>query len=342
MSVTRAQKVRLGIFVTVGVTALVVAVAVLAGTKLGKKHDHYSVRFSEGSESLNGLEVGAPVKYSGIRVGRVDSLAVDPKDVSVLVITLSLNAGTPVAEETKASAEGQGITGLKYIELSRGARTSRVRSPGEVIPAGPSLFGNLTDKAAVISQKVEVLVDNLNELTAPQMRARVSALLDNTNRLVSAAEATVSENRGNLRELTSKFAQATAQVEALSRDLRGTAGRVNATLDGAQPRLQKLLEDTAALAGELRRSREQLDQALAAARVALGDEGAAKTVRSVDKLVERGTLILTQSQEDLDQTMRHLKETSENLSAFSQRIKEDPSLFLRGGEEKGGREASER
>jgi phospholipid/cholesterol/gamma-HCH transport system substrate-binding protein len=342
MSVTRAQKVRLGVFVAVSVTALVGALAVLAGTKLGQKHDRYSVRFSEASESLNGLEVGAPVKYSGIRVGRVDSIAVDPKDVSVLVVTLSLDAGTPVAEDSEASAEGQGITGLKYIELSRGSRTARVRSPGEVIPAGPSLFGNLTDKAAVISQKVEVLVDNLNELTAPQMRARVVALLDNTTRLVSTAEATVSENRGNLRELTSKVAQATAQVEALSRDLRGTAGRVNAMLDGAQPQIQKLLEDTAALAAELRKSREQLDRTLAAAQLALGEEGAAKTARSVNKLVERGTLILMQSQEELDQTMGYLKETSENLSAFSQRIKEDPSLLLLGGAEKGGRESSER
>lgn len=341
MAVTRAQKARLGIFVAVSTALLLGALGILAGSRLGQKHDRYSVRFSEASQSLSGLEVGAPVKYSGIRVGRVDSLAVDPKDVSVLVVTLSLNAGTPVAEDSVASAASQGITGLKYIELSRGSRTARIRAPGEVIPAGASVFDQLTDDAAVIAQKVEALVDNLNQLTNPRMRERVEAVLDSTGRLAAAAEATVSENRGNLREISGRIARASDQMEALTRELRGTTGRVNALLDGAQPQIQKLLEDSTALVGELRQSRAQLDQVLASAQVALGDEGAGKAVRSANSLLERGSLILRQSQEEIDDTLSNLKETSGNLSAFSQRIREDPSLLLRGGEEK-GREASER
>lgn len=341
MAVTRAQQARLGIFVAVSAALLLGALALLAGSRLGQKHDRYTVRFSEANQSLSGLEVGAPVKYSGIRVGRVDSLSVDPKDVSVLVVTLSLNAGTPVAEDSIATAASQGITGLKYIELSRGSRTSRIRAPGEVIPAGPSVMDQLTDNAAVIAQKIELLVENLSQLTNPRMRERVEALLENTGRLAATAEATVAENRGDLRELAKRVARASDQVEALARDLRGTASRVNAMLDGAQPQIQRVLEDSAALASELRRSREQLDQVLASANLALGEEGAAKAVRSANKLMDRGSLILAQSQEEIDETLTRLKETSENLSAFSQRIREDPSLLLRGGEERGSREASE-
>ncbi len=125
-------------------------------------------------------------------------------------------------------------------------------------------------------------------------------------------------------------------------DLRGTAGRVNVLLDGAQPQVQRLLQDSAALVEELRKSRAQLDQVLASAQVALGDEGATRAVRSTNALMERGSLILQQSQEEIDETLAHLRDASDNLSAFSQRIREDPSLLLRGGEEKRPREASDR
>jgi phospholipid/cholesterol/gamma-HCH transport system substrate-binding protein len=288
------------------------------------------VRFSEANYSLSGLEVGAPVKYSGVRIGRVDSIKVDPADVSVLVVQLSLNGKTPVAEDSVASAGSLGITGLKYIELSRGSHKARVREPGETIPAGPSLMDELTDRAEVIARKIEMLLDNLNSFTTPDMRARAAGLLDHADGLVRTTEATVAENRGNLKELSHKIALASAQVEALSRDLQGTAGRVNQILDDAQPKVAHLLGEADGLVTELRQTRAQMDAVLATAKGTLGEEGLAKTATSVNKLVERGNLILMRSQEELDTSLVHLRETSENLSAFSKRIKEDPSLLLLG------------
>ncbi|MBI5549364.1 MAG: MCE family protein [Deltaproteobacteria bacterium] len=338
MAVTRAQRVRLGIFVASGVAALVGGLLLLAGMKLGEKREHYSVRFSEASHSLSGLEVGAPVKYSGVRIGRVDSIKVDPNDVSVLVVELSLNGGTPVAEDSVASAGSLGITGLKYIELSRGSRAARLRAPGEVIPAGPSLMDELTDRATAISNKVDRLLDNLNAFTTPDMRQRAASLLDHADGLVRTTEATVAENRSSLKELSHKIALASSQVEALSRELQGTAGRVNQLLDDAQPKVAHLLTEADGLVTELRTTRAQLDQVLVTAKTTLGEEGLGRTATSVNKLVERGNLVLLRSQEELESSLQHLRETSENLSVFSQRIKEDPSLLLLGSDEDRGNE----
>ena len=338
MAVTRAQKARLGIFVAAGTAVLLGGLVLLAGLKLGEKRDRYDVRFSEAAYSLSGLDVGAPVKYSGVRIGRVDGIKVDPKDVSVLVVSISLNGGTPVAEDSVASAGTLGITGLKYIELSRGSRTARIRSPGEQIPAGPSLMDELTDKAEVIARKVDVLLDNLNAFTTADMRARAQGLLDNANKLMVTTEATVAENRSNLKDLSRKISLASTQIEALTRDLQGTAGRANALLDDAQPKISHLLTEADGLVTELRTSRAQLDQVMATAKVTLGDQGLGKTATSVNRLVEKGHLILVQSQEDLEVSLSHLRETTENLSVFSQRIKEDPSLLLLGSAQDKGKE----
>ncbi|HEY3449930.1 MAG TPA: MlaD family protein [Myxococcales bacterium] len=338
MAVTRAQRVRLGVFVATGLAVLAGGLIVLAGLKLGEKRDHYTVRFSEANMSLSGLEVGAPVKYSGVRIGRVDSITVDPKDVSVLVVQITLNGGTPVAEDSKASAGTLGITGLKYIELSRGSRAARIRAAGEEIPAGASLMDEVIDRAEVISRKVDLLLDNLNTFTNAEMRGKATKLVDHADRLLLTTEATVAENRGNLKELSQKIAQASSQFEALSRDLQGTAGRVNGLLDDAQPKVSHLLTEVGLLVSELRTTRANLDEVLANAKTTLGDQGLGKTATSANKLLERGNMLILQSQEQLDESLTHLKETSENLSIFSQRIKEDPSLLLLGKSEDKGRE----
>ena len=342
MAVTRAQKVRLGVFVAVSCAVLFGGLLLLAGMKLGETRDLYPVCFSDANASLNGLEVGSPVKYSGIRVGRVDSIKVDPQDVSVLVVGLSLEGGTPVAEDSLASAGSMGITGLKYIELSRGSRAARIRTPGETIPAGESMMDALTDRAGVISAKLEVLVDNLNQLTTPEMRGKVAAVLDNTNQLLRTADETVAENRGNLQQLSEKIARASVQVEELTRELKGTSQRVNAMLDSASPQVATVLTEAALLVGELRHSREQLDATLVTARAAMGEEGMGKTLQSADRLMDRGYRVLVQSQEEIEVAVERLRETSENLSTFSQRIKDDPSLLLLGGDERGMRGESDR
>ena len=196
----------------------------------------------------------------------------------------------------------------------------------------------LTDRAEVIARKVDLLLDNLNHFTTPDMRDRVAGLLDNANKLVATADATVTENRGNLKELSKKIAQASVEIEALSRDLRGTAGRANAILDDAQPKLSHLLGEADGLVTELRGTRAQLDQVLATAKTTMGEDGLGKTAQSANKLMERGHLILVQSQEELESSLEHLRETSENLSVFSQRIKEDPSLLLMGSAQDKGKE----
>ncbi|MDY0061850.1 MAG: MlaD family protein, partial [Myxococcota bacterium] len=310
MAVTRAQRVRLGIFLAVGGGLTLAALILLAGAKLGERRDEYRVRFSDPAVSLSGLDVGSPVKYSGIRVGRVESIRVDPQDVSVIEVLLSLDGGTPVAEDSVASPGSLGITGLKYIELSRGGAKARVRRPGEVIPAGASLIDELADQASSIARKVDLLADRLNTFTTPDMRERVATLLDRANRLLETAEATVAENRTGLSELTVRLGETATQLQTLSASLQRTAANVDGLVASSRPQVERLVGDSAALVGELRQTRGQLDGALADGRAALqearqvvGPAGLGQTLASLDRLSTRGYLLLLQSQEQLAEAL---------------------------------------
>jgi phospholipid/cholesterol/gamma-HCH transport system substrate-binding protein len=316
---TRAQKLRLGIFLAAGLSVLVGGMVILAGLKLGETRDHYTVRYAEGGVSLSGLEVGSPVKYSGIRVGRVDSVHVDPKDVGVIIVDISLDGGTPVAEDTRANLGSQGITGLKYIELSRGSSKARVRKPGETIPPGTSLFDDLANQAGDIAKKVDQVLAQVLDLTGPDMKLRLAAVLDRSEKLMATIDGLLDENRASLKVLAARLSGTATQVEALTTELAGTARRANALLD----QTTLTVKSARATPEHINAFLEQATAVLAETRVVLGPEGMQRTLTGVNA-------ILVQSRHEVIEAIAYLRETAENLSALSQRLRDDPSLLIRG------------
>ena len=339
MAVTRAQKVRLGIFLFTGLAGLIGGLVVLAGMKLGEKRDSYTVRFKNQGVSLSGLDVGSPVKYSGIRIGRVENIRLDPEDVSVIEVTLSLQGDTPVAEDSVVTLGYLGITGLKYVELSRGSRSARIRSPGEEIPEGPSLLDDITVQATRLTQQAGTLMERLSELTGPDMRARLERVLDRTEKLLETTEQTVDENRDRIAKLTDSLAEASSESAELLRGVQKSLSRADRLIARADPAVMGVLSESRALVAELRQTRDTLDGLLGDGRdlmqnasVAVGDERLGKTLLSIDRLVSRGYLLLAQTRDDIEDAIRYLRETSENMTAFSQRVKDDPSLLLLGSD----------
>lgn len=320
--VTRAQKIRLGIFMAAGLTVLVGGVVLLAGLKLVEGRDEYTVRFKDTGVSLNGLDVGSPVKYSGIRVGRVDAVRIDPQDVSVILVELSLDEDTPVAEDSVANLGSQGITGLKFIELSRGSSRARVREPGEDIPPGTSLFDNLAQKADQIAGKVEIVLDRIAGMVTPEMAERLSSLMQSSDEFLRTLNGVLEDNRESLKTLAVQVSATSEQIRQLSAELATTAKRANALLAEATVVLRNAKETPVALNAFLEQGTGLLKQS----QVLLGPEGLQRTMARVNS-------IMAQTQHQIIETIGLFREAAENANAFTEKIRDDPSLLLLGGRE---------
>jgi phospholipid/cholesterol/gamma-HCH transport system substrate-binding protein len=320
--VTRAQKVRLGIFLASGLTVLIGGLIVLAGLKLGESRDVYTVRFRDADVSLSGLEIGSPVKYSGIRVGRVDAVHIDPKDVSIILVELSLDDGTPVAENSKADLGVQGITGLKYIELSRGSRSARVREPGEDIPPGTSVLDSLTQKADQIATKAVAVLDRVADFTGPDMKQRVGRLLESSDAFLTTVNAVLEENRESLADLAGSVRGTANQAKMLAGELATTARRANALLDEATG----LLRNSKGTPKQLNAFLEQATAVLKDSRGLLGPDGLQRTVARVNTM-------LGQTHQQVVETINLMREAAENARALTEKVRDDPSLLLLGGKD---------
>jgi len=318
--VTRAQRVRLGVFLAIGLTVFVGGLIVLAGLKLVEERDRYVVRFSDSNVSLNGLEIGSPVKYSGIRVGRVDSVRIDPDNVSVILVGLSLDEDTPIAEDSRADLGSQGITGLKYIELTRGSSSARIRKPGEEIPAGTSLFDNLAQKADQIAGKVEIVLDRVADLSGPDMKERIARLIDTSDEFLSNVNGILVDNRASLKTLADRVTATAEQANLLAAALAKTAKQANALLAEATALVRNAKSTPARLDALL----EEGTLVLAESKVLLGPEGLQRTLARVNTM-------LAQTHRQVVEAVGLLREASQNAAAFMEKVRDDPSLLLLGG-----------
>ena len=337
--VTRAQKVRLGIFVLVSTALLVGTLAVLAGFKMSQQRDLYTVRFTV---SVSGLEVGAQVKYNGVRVGQVEAVRINRDDVSEVVVTLSLEHETPIKTDTRAVLNMSGITGLKFIELTLGSRESDFLKPGDEILAGESFLDRLSGQAEEIAQKAELVLNNINKMLDEENRQQVTMILGNVELLTGAAAdlaesvtQLIDENRENVRAISSSLAETAAGLDGIVEELhseavatlqavRGTVASLGETVDKRQ--VASVLTSVERLMTSARRKVEGTDLEGAVAKISALADRTARLMTNID-------LTVVKSREDLFASLSYLLEGLENFSEFARMLRENPSLLLRGQSE---------
>jgi len=165
---TRARYVVIGLFTLVcliGGFAFVYWVNAVGG--LGQRAV-YRIRFDQ---PVTGLGTGASVLFNGIRAGTVSRIGLDPDNPQRVLVTVSLDPGTPVRADTEASIAYLGFTGAAAVALRGGARDapalpSDIGQP-PVIVAGSDTGRTLTESAQVTLRNLDnILAQNAQPLNA--------------------------------------------------------------------------------------------------------------------------------------------------------------------------------
>ncbi|WP_049621925.1 MlaD family protein [Frateuria defendens] len=301
---TRAHHVVIGLL-----TVIVVAAALLFGLWLAKSSNDrafrdYQVVFNE---AVTGLSQGAAVQYSGIKVGAVTQLKLDPADPRRVLATIRLSADTPVRQDTHARLALTGVTGLAIIQLSGGSPRSpplhsRSGAP-PVIVADPSPLTKLLANGEDILTNINEVVSRATLLLSDDNVAKIGRTLDHLDQATGA----IAEQREDIRALLRQLAEASrtanatlAQAEELAKQgnaLIGQQGR--ATLDSAQAAMASVQRATDSLDQLLRNNREALDGGM------------------------RGL-------SDLGPAVRDLRQTLGTLRGITRRLDDNPAGYLLG------------
>ncbi|MFP4162784.1 MAG: MlaD family protein [Chitinispirillaceae bacterium] len=295
MSITAAQRVRLGIFMIAGLFILAVFIAIPLGLKFTTKSKTY-VAFFEG-ESLSGLEQGANVKFNGVPVGKVQKITYFPENLDKMKVILEVDADFPMKVDMHATTGAMGITGLKYIEISGGSNESQVLKSGSEIPTRTSMMANITGKAEVIAEKVELLLNQLNTITHPDSLRSIKTIVDNVATMSTDAKTFFGDVTPKVDRMASSSEELITQVTGITQDVKQVTGRFSDNVKG---------DDLAAILTR-----------------------ADSTALSMKNLSDQLSLMVMQTREDFSVSMENLRETAENANQLTRMLSENPSLLLK-------------
>lgn len=311
----RKQKIRLGIFLVVGLIAIISILAFFTAQEFFKKEDTYFIAYSD--ISVSGLEVGSPVKYMGINTGTIKEITIDPENVNKIIVELALKPETPIKENVHADIISLGITGLKAIELSGASNEAEPLKPGSFIRAGSSFAGEITGKAEIIAQKAEQLLNNLLFFTQPENLNKFTNLAELAGMTILNIDSVIAENRSDIRQTVIPLKDISNRLDQTSRVLLSTIETVQL----------KVENDTI---NEIFTNLYDVSEKLKQADINSLVENIAKIAGLTEQLINRVDNDLNQGSKDFNESLHLLKLTLENLNQASIKINNDPSILIRG------------
>jgi phospholipid/cholesterol/gamma-HCH transport system substrate-binding protein len=202
-------------------------------------------------KSVSGLGSQAQVRYRGIRVGKVESIALDPANAHNTLIRISIRKAIPVTRGTFARLGQQGLTGIAHVALDDNGKdeTPLAGQAGQLptIPMQDSMLQELSDLGGDTLRTAREFLANANELLSPENRQAISRTLANLD-----------VTSGNLRETTAQLHAVLTPERlrlldaALARagDAAGQAGPFFAEARGLVARLQAVTEKLDATLGD--------------------------------------------------------------------------------------------
>ncbi len=232
--VTKAQKVRLGVFFFIGLALFMGFLFIIVGSRLIERLDTYFVAYED--VSVSGLQIGAQVKYHGINVGRVENISFDPIDVNKVIVEIKVETGTPIKEDTEATLILVGITGLKQVELFGGTADADILEPGSYIKAGTTFFDDVSISVEEITAKLDRVLGNIDSLTSAQNQQAFTNLLANLEKVSNTSLSAANElekmiNSPEIENIITNTADFSDQIA--STDVQGVMEELELTIKQA-------------------------------------------------------------------------------------------------------------
>ncbi|MED5407359.1 MAG: MlaD family protein [Pseudomonadota bacterium] len=337
---TRANYLLVGSFVLAAVLGLFLFVVWLARFQFDTLYDQYQLSFSG---HVTGISQGSPVHFQGVPVGQVLQIGFSKARPGSVMITIEIDASTPVKTDSLASIERSGLAGGRYILLRRGSQAatkpSQVKGVLPSLPTQSSSLDRVFESAPDVVDNINLLLDQASEMFSDRNIESVNNILTNLDTLTTS----FASQRGEIDKIL-------RQVLATMDDVRVATGQFTQTSENLDQGLEQLLE-------EVRNTTVTLRQAIAGFGSVADDNGPRITAAlddfsnaaaSIKRLSEETEELVRDSREPLSEfaqtglyeltlTLREFRGLVASLNRVSRELERDPSLFLFGDRQAGFR-----
>jgi phospholipid/cholesterol/gamma-HCH transport system substrate-binding protein len=291
---------KLGLFVVVGFVIAMGSIVALGARSLQKKTKTFETYFDE---SVQGLDVGSPVKFRGVGVGDVSAIDVAPdrrhvgvrldlevdkvKDLA-LIASGNPEARTVVPPDLRVQLGSSGITGVKFVSIDFFAMADNPVMPlpfpvgDNYIPSAQSTMKNLEDSVVHAVDRFPEVAEQILQLVA-----KVNRILDDVDNkhLPEQARLTLNNANGAIADL--RGAVHGVDVGKLSVEAQKTLTAVDGTLQRTSALLDRLQDPKGVLASTERAANAVSDVARGAVGLGVQLEETLRDVRDATVAVQR-------------------------------------------------------
>jgi phospholipid/cholesterol/gamma-HCH transport system substrate-binding protein len=307
---SKTEQTLVGLFVLVCAAVLIGTIFAMSGA-FGRNTKTYHAYFA----FAGWIEPGMTVRYSGgPKVGRVEKVAIDPRNASRMDITFSVQSDLPVKTDSLVKIMSTTPLGDNHLEIFPGTPQAAEAPNGALLPSQAyidlnSLLAQLNDLAPQAQQLLVQLSDRAGELK--ETVTRVNALLSAPNRANLAAtlantRGLLEENRPQIKSTLQNLNGGSQKLEPLLDDLRRTSAETNKALNNVDSLIGENRPDLRLAIGELRRS-----------------------LTTVTDVTGRLDQTLDVNSENIDELLDNLRQATENLNEFTATIKNRPASLIR-------------
>jgi phospholipid/cholesterol/gamma-HCH transport system substrate-binding protein len=288
-----------------------------AGSGQDKRYDVFF------ADAVDGLAKGSSVTFSGVPVGQVESISLQPQTPELVRVRITVTNTTPVLVGTTATVKGVGFTGVSQIQLDPPERDRRRRTGARemtcsespdphcpygvpVIPTKSGGLGALLNSAPELLNRVSTLTLKLTELLSDKNQNSIAAILENVK--------TISKN---LADRSDEIAATMADARVAIRQAGDATERFGKLADTTN---DVLSHDARPLIADLRRTVQSADTSMKNLDAAIGDARPGLQAFSKQTIPEVGQLV------------RDLRQMSDSLNAVAQRFNQNGAGGIIGGE----------
>lgn len=208
------REISIGISVIVAILILIFGIDFLKGINLFRPANFYMAYYT----NVDGLDISAPVKVNGYKVGQVREINFDYSKPGTSEVVLALNKNLHLPVDSRATIKSS-LMGEAYIEIEVGTAPQFIPVGGDVPTSqGGGILSGLSDELVPKINRtltvVDSLVVSLNTLAAdPALKAAVGNLENISGNVLMASH-------GLDRVMN-------AQVPALLSGANGVVGNIN-------------------------------------------------------------------------------------------------------------------
>ncbi|EAK4313905.1 MCE family protein [Campylobacter upsaliensis] len=216
-----------GIFIFGVFFASLIFMLWLGGYSEEESFEYYEIHTQE---SVAGLGLKAPVRLLGVEVGSVENISIYTKQNLGVNILIKVKKETPIKEDTFATLQLQGITGLKFIQLQGGSVNSKKLTSDDgypVIAFRESFLATIDRQGERIFSLIKTADDKSKKLLSDENLQNIAMLLKNLAQLSENLNANSKALSKNLNEASKNVALMAKEVELSAKNLRQTLQNVD-------------------------------------------------------------------------------------------------------------------